>query len=263
MKWVKSNNNYRNAKIYSTTSKNKESFSLPGWFWKVLFLVILLLIAGWFLIYSEYFKIKNLEVNGYSNPSVKNAIQSLEGQNLILLSFGNIEEDLMREHSSIKDIQIDKVLPATLRVRVDVRKPEIIWQVSQKNYYIDPNGIIFSLDEEDDLTEDEKNNLLIIVDADELEVQEGSIILTKQFIDFFKETSNDFEQFTDAKITKSEISQTTFQIKIFTDKGFYVLLDTTREVMPQLEGLKKVLLEHKDNIKEYVDMRVEGKAYYK
>lgn len=263
MKWIQSRGDFRHPKIYSTTPQDEEEFHLPSW---VIWLVVLLIVVGaivWFLFYSDYFKIKNIEINGSLNPAVKTEIESLKGQNIILLSLSNQEEKLANKQTSIKSIDIDRGIPDILRVKVEVRQPKINWKTGDKNYYIDLEGRAFSLPSEDDLTEEEKNNLIKITDTRSVAVKEGQQILTKEFIDFATEIYGKFAAFSGANINEIKIGETTFQIEVMTDKNFYVIFDTTREAEPQLKGLQKVIKDHFSEVKEYIDMRIEGKAYYK
>lgn len=263
MKWVRTNNNYRHPKIYTNRFEEPRDFYFSG---KTIWLIFFLLLIGglcWFLFKSSYFKVKNIQIVGTLNQSVKSEIESFKGKNILFLGFGNITKELEKKQTSIEHLKIYRGLPDCLKVEVDVRRPKISWKSNDKVYYVDENGIIFSLTNDNDLTDEEKKQLIIINDTKTLPVAEGTQILTSSFIDFVSAINEKFEQSTGAKTTEYKIGETTFQVQVQTDKNFYVLFDTTRDFDVQLNGLKKVILEKMPEVKEYVDMRVEGKAYYK
>lgn len=263
MKWVKTRNNFQRGGMYYSTPQHKKEWHLPTWFWKVIFVLIVLGLGYWFLFYSSYFQVKNIEIEGNLNESVKSEIEALKGQNIIKLTLKNTEMELANKQSSIKTLQILRGIPDTLRVKVDVRNPDISWKTNEKSYYVDEHGIAFTMLNESDISEENKNNLISITDTKNIPVVEGKQIVTEQFIKFILEVKDKFEKITGAKITEMKIDNTTFQVLVMTDKNFYVIFDTTREAEPQINGLRKILEEHINDVKEYVDMRVEGKAYYK
>ncbi len=263
MKWIKSRHDFRQPKIYSTTPSDKKEFHPSSWLIWLIFISIVLIIIAWFLFYSDYFTVKNIEVTGSFNSSVKSEIESLKGSNIIFLFLDNTEQDLANKYTSIKSIEVYKGIPDTLRVDVEVRKPRITWKVGEKIFYVDTEGIVFSLSGEDDLKDVEKNNLIHIIDIRSVPVKEGTQILTKDFVSFIIDLAEKFENYTGAKIQEIRVYESTFKVEIQTDRDFFVILNTTREIEPQLKGLKNIIKDHMGEIKEYIDMRVEGKAFYK
>lgn len=252
------NYHFKQPKIYASTPKIKETFNKKIIFYIVFVLVIIGLIV-WFFVFSPYFKIKKIVINGQLNSDVKTEIDKFYNQNILFFGVKKIESELAARQSSIKSLDIYKGIPDILKVKVNVRNPIITWKTQDKTYYIDESGIIFELNQ----NTDDLGNLPIIVDTKNAQVDLGKQTLSKEFINFILDTNKYFNTNTGASIKEFRINETTFQVEVVTDQGWRVYFDTTRSISNQLGALKKILAQYKDQIHEYVDLRVEGKAYYK
>jgi hypothetical protein len=63
-----------------------------------------------------------------------------------------------------------------------------------------------------------------------------------------------------------DVKETTFDLHVTTDKGYKLIMDTSRPVEEGTRDLKAVLAllaSQKKAPTEYVDLRIAGKAYYK
>jgi len=255
------NDYYRQPKIYATTNQEKQHLDNR----KIIFGIIsalLLLILIWFIFFSSFFKIKKIIVSGSLNNEVSSEINQFIGRNLLTFRVGKIEQELAKKQTSISSLQIFKGLPDTLKVKVNVREPKLLWVTNGKNYYVDENGIVFELSEPK-FTEDENKQIFKIVDTKNAPVITGSQIVGSEFVRFITELNNNFNKIVGVNISEIRISETTFQVEIATDQNWRVYLDTTRNLNNQLVSLRKVIDQYKDQIHEYVDLRVEGRAYYK
>lgn len=261
MIWSRRRESFRHPKIYTTTPANKEFHISSRFIWLVIFLILSITLI-WFLFYSNYFKVKTITIEGSLNPDVTGEIESLKGKNIFNLVLGNTEKDLAEKQSSIESIQIRRGIPDTLKVKVFVRNPVISWQTKGKTYFVDKNGIVFE-QTSNEMTDEDLQKIPKVTDSRDLEVTPGTETLSPEFIDFVKTIADKFNEKTAANITEMKIGETTFQLEVRTDQGWYALFDTTRRPDVQLDVLKKMLDEHRDDIKEYVDLRVPGKAYLK
>ena len=113
------------------------------------------------------------------------------------------------------------------------------------------------------LEETETYTSPLISDSKNLPVSLGASIVSPNFIAFVTNINDKFFETTNIKPTYFEIPQTTFDLYLYTEAGFYVKFNTMRSSSKQLENLKKVLVEKRDGVKEYVDLRIDGWAYYK
>lgn len=263
MSWIKHNrNHYRNPKIYTTTSSNGQGFYLSKKAMGLIGILVLIGIFVWWVFGSSFFKVKEIIINGSLNPEVQSEIDSFKGKNILTFVLGNTEKQLAQKQSSIKEINILRGIPDTLKIDVTVRKPVLLWKSQDKTYLLDENGIAF-LEGEGVSVNDQGIKLFLVNDTSNMTVEPGKQIVTSEFVNF----ANDLARLAPEKVLlnigEMRIAETTFNIEADTDQGFKIKLDTTRSVEPQLDVLKKIIDQYRDQIHEYVDLRVEGRVYYK
>lgn len=261
MIWNRRRESFRHPKIYTTTPENKEFHISARSVWLIIGVIFTIALL-WFLFYSDYFKVKTITIEGSLNPDVTDEIEDLKGKNIFNLVLGNTEKDLAEKQSSIESIQIRRGIPDTLKVKVFVRNPVISWQTKGKTYFVDKNGIVFE-QTSSEMTDEDLQKIPKVIDTRDLEVTSGTETLSPDFINFTKIIADKFNEKTAANITEMKIGETTFQLEVHADQGWYVLFDTTRKPETQLDVLAKMLNEHREDIHEYVDLRVEGRAYLK
>ncbi|MCA9388338.1 cell division protein FtsQ/DivIB [Candidatus Berkelbacteria bacterium] len=253
---------YLHPKIYSKTRANKpkKKIIIPKFVWLALVVVSFIGGLSWFVFGSDYFLVKEIRVVGSITPEVEAAIDGLHGEHLLTYSTVGMTKNLKKTQGSIRRLEISKGLPSTLLIDVVLRKPVLIWRTNGKDYLIDKDGVIYNADV-DELKSN--HNLPLIEDTMKQPVAVGSPIVTKPFVEFITELNDQFSDSFPISITKFVVRETTFEVELHTDKGWYVLFDTNRLVKPQLDGLKDVFEKFGLEIKEYVDLRIEGKAYFK
>ncbi|MCL5795469.1 MAG: cell division protein FtsQ/DivIB [Patescibacteria group bacterium] len=196
------------------------------------------------------------------NPDVASEIEKLRGKNIFTVVLSNTEVDLAKKQNSIESISIRRGVPDTLKIKVFVRNPLIGWKSQDKIYLIDKNGVVFERGE-GIINDEEFAKLPVVNDTQNAKVSAGSQQVSPDLVNFVKYLADNFNAKTSANITELKIGETTLQLEARTDQGWFVLLDTLRSPEVQLNALKKLLSDNRDDIHEYVDLRVEGKAYLK
>ncbi len=233
-------------------TKNKKRFPK--------FLAILILIIAvvtgviYWLFYSSFFQIENVTLTGMDLENFD--LNRFKGQNILLVNLPNIKSAVKTAHPETGQIKIVRGLPNTLKIEVQPDQASIVWQTGSQHYLVNSEGIIFGL-------LDGQTDLPLISDNKNLNAQMGQQVVTVNFIEFIKEISNKFSAVAGFKIVSFEVNDTIFQVNALTDQGWLVKFDTTRSPDDQLDALSKVLAEHKDEIHEYADVRVEGKVFFK
>ncbi len=254
---------YLHPKIYGKTPKievPKELF-LNARFFKFLLPFGILLGVAWFIFGSSYFKIKEINIVGSVTASVKAEIDSLEDKNLLTYSARGMTDKIKKSQSSIKDLNIYKGFPDSLRVEVVMRDPQMSWKSQGKTYLIDNDGVAFQAGEGELVTFE--NKLPEVVDPYAQPVTLGSKLVSKGFIQFAKELNTNFEKRMPIKIQEIQVGETTLEAAVVTDRGWKALFSTTRSSEAQIDSLIKIVEQFHDDIKEYVDLRIAGRAYYK
>lgn len=222
-----------------------------------IFLMVVILLGGlvYFLFYSSYFKIKNIIVENSTNQEIIDDLNRLQGENILLFSRAKIEKEIIAQAPEITNLKVTRGLPDTLKIRQEERLSKIAWVSDNKKYLLGGDGVIFK--------EAQETNLPYVVDDKNIPVGIGQQVASENFINFLIETFVNFPQTVGFNINHFEISETIFQLDAVTDRGWKIVFDTTRPASGQLVDLNKFLSEHKDEVQEYVDLRVEGRVYYK
>ncbi|EKD56781.1 MAG: hypothetical protein ACD_58C00093G0004 [uncultured bacterium] len=264
MNWIKNkrNNYYRNPKIYTTTSSNGEGVYLSKKSVGLIGIVIITAIFLWWVFGSGFFKVKEIIIKGSLNAEVQSEIESFKGKNILTFVLGNTEEKLAQKQSSIKEINILRGIPNTLKIDVTVRKPIFSWKSQDKTYLVDDGGIAF-LEGDGVVVNEEGTKLSLLADTNNMPVEPSKQIVTKEFVSFINDLIKYAPEKSGVNIGEMRIFETTFELEADTDQGYKIKLDTTRNVVTQLEVLKKIVDQYRNQIKEYVDLRVEGRVYYK
>lgn len=245
----------RQPKIYSAPKEQLPSV-LPKIFKIVLIVSIIIFGLLYLLLFSPVFRIKNIELIGNFTNENQKFLDDFKGENIFLFKAKTVQEDFKKQNPQFLNIQVSRGIPSTLRVQFIERTPAIIWQTQNKFYLVDLDGFIFK--EVGAVTSD----LPGVLDNKNLEVKILDQIVTANFINFVVDVNLKIQNF-GLKINQFQVNDTIFQVEGITDKGIKIIFDTTRSIADQIDAFEKVYNEHKAEIKEYLDVRVEGWVYYK
>lgn len=264
MSWIKNRriNYYRNPKIYISASSNSEGVYLSRKSLGMILLIILILFFLWWILFSNFFKVKDIIIEGSLNPEVQSEIESFRNKNILTFVLGNTEKKLAEKQSSIKEINILRGIPDTLKINVTVRTPIISWKAGNKTYLVDEEGIAFEMGEGQVVNEEGKK-IPLVIDSNNMSINPASKIVTSNFVTFISNLVRLAPEKAGININEIRIGETTFNIEADTDKGYRLRMDTARSAEVQLDVLKKIIDQYQDQIHEYVDLRVEGRVYYK
>lgn len=261
---------YRNTEARPTGSgkvfvneKIKYSYNpvinLPLKFWGNIGIIIILIMSLWFFFSSHFFQIKEVIIEGNSQVPTEQISKNIDlGQNIFRFNISAMRGKIIIANPMIEDVAIYRGIPNALKIIVLERKPQIVWQSGGNYYLIDDAGIV-----DKQITAEEFANLIHISDQKNMAVKIGSRLLSTGFIDFITKVNGKFFDTTNISSTGYYITETTFDLYVQTNAGFYVKFDTTRSADKQLDDLKNIIVAYRDKIHEYVDVRINGWAYYK
>jgi cell division septal protein FtsQ len=229
-------------------------------YWKIFFVLIVLVGIAYVLLFSDIFKIKGIVVVNNQILLEGDIVKFLEdrnikNKNLFLLNTGQVQSVLKDYYKRIDDVRVYKVFPSKLKIKVQEKPSTIIWQVGETRYLLDNNGYIISLAEQD-------LKMPIIIDQAKLPVKIGDRIVTKNFIDFVNIVDESLKKRFGLGIVAYSVNQTTFELKIHVNSGFYIVFDTGADVVEQLDKLSKVY-QQGEVIKEYVILSINGRVIVK
>ena len=256
-------------------------------FWFFCFLTIFARL-GYFLAFSKYFLIKNVQVQ--TEDSDKQQIaefvwQELEnkkfgiilGNNVLFLNKNKLISTLLEKYALYKAFEIDyRFKDRTLTISGETRKSVAVACRNDNCSSIDENGIAFSPIESYIVFGHLSPTgvlLFVVGEGVEKEIVFGQQFLPKELIAFaskFKEMANETVPMGSAVIEKEYLEAHFIKFNTVSDystgNSWYVLTLFDLDPKSVVENMNLVLeKEVKDNQNrlEYIDLRYRDKAYYK
>ncbi len=221
---------------------------------KLIFLLLVILSLIYLFFYSPLFTIKNIIVDKKLPTSINEHLANIKGKNIFLVRSSEIKADLLKNFPELVDISVIRGLPDTIKVSYNERTPKIIWQSSGRYYIVDENGVAFK--EIQGIAD-----FPLVKDNNDLAINIGEQVVSTNFINFVTELRPKLKE--QVEINRFEVNETTFQLDAILVSGLILKFDTTRSVDSQLNDLKKFLADRSNETQEYIDLRVEGKVFYK
>jgi len=252
---------YRSPKTFggSRTNKTKKELKLPGGIWKLILALVVIFGVAYFIFLSSFFKITDIFVEGNNLVKKEDVINALPSkQNILLFDIAKNEKLLESRFPEIKQAQIYRGIPNALKVVIFEREGKVVWQSGDKKYLVSTQGEVGQ-----EVAGDEGKGLPLIVDLKKLPVESGTQLVSPNFVAFIVNISSNFYNAVNIKPRNFEVPETTFDVNLKTDAGFYVKLNSLRSSKKQLDNLKQVLVTKRQEIYKYVDLRIDGWAYYK
>lgn len=213
------------------------------------------------LIGSQTFVLRNLVIEGNHLITVKEIEQSVfkngfEPVNTFLFNEHKAEKQVL-SIPQIKEVVFKKLIfKRTLLVTVSEHETTIIWQTNNERFMVNRAGVIYDV-------ADDTSPLVVVEDLKNVPVNLNQRIVTTEFIEFVTSVVANLPRKTNLATRRVMVPETTFEIEIVTSEGWTIIFDTTRSFETQLNNLVKVLRTTQSTPKQYVDLRIEDRVYYK
>lgn len=236
------------------------NYKLPPRFLKILFYLLIIFIVIYLLFFSRYFVVHEVMVEGnhfVSSDDIKSFIP--ENSNIFRLNIAATKKKIIAAKPEIKDLVIYRGIPNAIKIVVLERDGKIVWQSGSDLFLISSAGEVA---EKIPLNEIPLN-IPKVIDTKNLPTVIGAKLVSPNFVNFILTAYNTLYTEAGVKPLDFSVQETTFDINLQTDGGFYVKLNTLRSAETQISNLKKVLAEKRSDVHEYVDLRINGRAYYK
>ena len=206
---------------------------------------------------SPLFLVRNVEVEGLKNADKNAVLQHVpEHANIWLLSRSNVAKNIRQSSPYIADVVVLRGIPDTIRIKIAERVLAVEWVSSDKHYIVGLDGTVIA-----EGTPHEP--IPKVVDVANVPATVGHTVATPGLIHFIGEVYGNYQNKIGSEIDHLEVGETTFEIAVMPKTGSKMVLDTTRSADNQLTAGKLVLDQKASDIKEYLDLRVPGKAYYR
>jgi len=237
----------------------------------VLFLILVLVYV---LFFSPIFKIKETKISGNQAISNEDVQDSLNGflskkiliffnrNNIFLATSSKLRKILVKDFPRILSIEINKnIFKKTIDLKIVERKEAGIY-CKGECYYIDKQGVIF-----EEAPQTSGTLILLIKDYSERDIKIGMEVIEKEFMtELIDLRTYLFDKF-NLRVLEFVIETIPCKdLKVNTHEGWYILFDKSQDLKNQLQALKLVLEEKVKEERgglEYIDLRIENRAYYK
>lgn len=247
---------YYNARTYS--QPREINFKLYINILKILIPTTVLVYVTFF---SNIFSIKEVIVSGNSSiPSEEITKYSPLGNNILFEKTIQMEDNILKNIPEINNVKIYKGIPNALKIIVEENSPVMIWVSESKKYLINDSGYAYKgISDSDTIPE----NLPVVYDNKNVKFTIPCRITTQKYVTFVNFINDNIKNETNIDPDTFFVEETTVDLNLKTKNGYFIKFDTLRSPEQQIKNLKLVLIDKKNDIKEYVDLRVNGWAYYK
>lgn len=260
---------YKNTRINHTSKK-------PNRFLAFIQLLILLgfIVGVGYCLYSPIFNIETIQVR-IDNEVLQKDINSktedfinsqtywwYNNKNIFLSRTDRLENYLLQEFPQIKGIEIKRNINRSLELIISLRSPLLSLCVGEQCYDISDDGINLGFG-------NISTTLISLTGIDTK--NKGESVLSAREIQWLKTIIQEYNAIDTIRITSIVIEQKSANsivgIHVYTEQGYYIMLDLDTDIIYQAEVLKQVFIsqippEQRPNL-QYIDLRVKDRVYYK
>jgi len=236
--------------------------------------IILIILIIYFLFFSNYFEIKNTEINGEGEID-KNLIESivyeqiddslyvfLPQKNIFIFNENELKRKLETKYS-FDFLNIKKELPNKIIVEYREKKYSIIWSEDEKYYYVDKDGYVIT---ETNILDISEKNYPLIENQKDSRIYNNKAPVEQIYINYATELYKNFKNYDEFKIEKFILDSNINTIKIKLIDGPQIYFNINEPIEKQIKKLQ-IVKEEKlgDDFykKEYIDVRYGDSVYYR
>lgn len=213
---------------------------------------------AWAVLGSGYFSVEKVVAQGEVTPALEAGLKDLEGRHILFVRDNQLFADLQQVDPALAELKVARGIPNEIRVHIKRRHPAFIWQSGETRWAIDGDGVAFPVNDPS-----VAEGRPVIIDRRAQPVEAGRRLLSPKFVHFIDQAFSKTPTSIGGRVERAEVDETTFYVYLVTEWGWSVILDTTRPLEGQLASLETVLRDYRPQIKEYIDLRVIGRAYLK
>ena len=228
-------------------------------------------ISGYALFYSGWLDINSISINGLKSvtedqvsPTIKTMIEKNVlpilrirfQENVIFFDSDMAKESILAQFPAIKEVEIIKELPHEIIVNLTERVALGTWCLGQNCYYFDDEGVLWG--------KALRSSGSLLLNVEDLRKSDNSTKVDVQLLAGIKELISALENIS-IKINRIEIPADSIgEFRAYTTHGYYLILNMESSVKDQVTVLRILLKEKGEGFNpQYIDLKVEGRAYYK
>lgn len=257
---------YRYKKKYRL--KRKTSIFLNKFFWLAILILVVLGGVFYFLVFSSFFQIKEIEISGNQKVSGENLEDFISNQvnkkiiffisrSIFLIKSRKIREKVLEEFPQIREASLKRSFPDIIKVEIKERAPIGIWCQGDDCFNFDENGVIFEKGEG-------KLELTIKNDVSKRQVFLGEKAIEEKHLEAILEIQKELRE--NFKIDVREfILAEGEKLIVKTSEDWEIYFNAKENISDQIFNLSLVLKEkippEKRKNLEYIDLRFGSRVF--
>ena len=237
-------------------------------------------VSTYILLFSDYLKITDVGITGAQELSSedirqklgdflgKKTLKIIPNDNFLFVSEKRVSSLLENDFKKIRSASVAKKFPNYLSVVIEERQAVLVWCAGEKCFLIDENGVAYN---EADFNSPEilQNHLIRINDQSRREIVLKEKIIEHKYEQYslvIKENLKNIGQeiVEENYATPSNMAE---EIRVPMQKGFQIYFSSQYSLEKAVRALdivlKKEIPENEWEKLEYIDLRSEGKVFYK
>ena len=202
----------------------------------------------------------------YYQSGIKSLLDSsITNRSKLLIDTNKLASEINQQFPELGEVVI--VLPMVGRQPIVEAKPadaKLILVSANDTFIIDENGLAIALSK--DVESSARDNLPIVVDETDVQIERGKAAITSEAVKLISEVYSQFAE-KQIQIQSASLPISASELRIRLDnENYYIKFDLRGDGKLQAGtfiAMKDYLDEKNVAPKEYVDVRVPGKAFYK
>ena len=250
---------------YRRLRKPKRRLYKSKGFWFLFLFLIIIGYSFYFVFFSDFLKVKNIEVSGAEKIGADNVKNVFLGEiskkmfffipkNILSVNFDKLSYDISSNFPEVEKISIKINLPDTVSAEIIEKTPAGCWCKDSNCNYFDRYGIVYQQNSKCD-------NLLTIVSDKEPEISK-QVISEDNLKDILKIFNESIGQ---AQIKDIRISDD--KVILESKQGWIAYFKPYDDISGQIVNLKAILEQkvgaNKASQLNYIDLRFGNKVFYK
>ncbi len=261
-------------KVYKM--RPKKGFYKKPVFLIIFWIILFLFACAYLILFFPDFQVKNIVISGnkktasedirsFAQTGINRKIFEVGRWNIFtksifLVNSGDLQNKILEKFLVIEKISVNKSLPNTILLGVSERKPVGIFCASEC-FLIDQNGVAFEL-----AISSSENFLVIRAAAESGEIFVGKKVAEKNIVSAILQIEKTLEENFKINLSQALISSPS-RIDAKTGEDWQIYFNPNFDINAQTAKLSALL--ESDVFQDgregllYIDLRFEGKAYYK
>jgi len=245
-----------------------------------LLIFVFLSVLSYVFVFSSFLQIRKISIRGIEELEYEKVMGRINAgldwkyfnfiskNNILLITSGELESELKNDFKKISSVEIRKVFPDTIVVSIQERKALLVWCSGENCFMVDEKGFAYSAADFNS-PEVVENNLIVVRDQSQSPILTDRIVLKPEIVDFLLAIRKEMKDRLDIDLNREFETPKSISgdLVAVTSEGWKIMLNKDLGAEKEVEMLQIVLDQNISQEKradlEYVDLRMEGKVYYK